>query len=113
MPLMWIPGQGLFRVNCYRQRGVTGVAIRVLKDSVLSIDELELPTTLAAMARHNHGLILVTGPTGSGKTTTLSAMNDLINSEKELHMITLEDPIEYFHKHKKVLSPSGRLSAIA
>lgn len=96
-----IPGQGLFRVNCYRQRGVTGVAIRVLKDNVLSIDELELPSTLATMARRNHGLILVTGPTGSGKTTTLAAMTDLINSEKELHIITLEDPIEYFHKHKK------------
>lgn len=96
-----IPEFGLFRVNCYRQRGVAGVAVRVLNNKVFSLEELELPSTLADMARCDRGLILVTGPTGSGKSTTMAAMANLVNEEKELHIVTLEDPIEYFHKHKK------------
>ena len=96
-----IPEFGLFRINCYRQRGVAGVAVRVLSNKVFSLEELEMPPALADMARCDRGLILVTGPTGSGKSTTMAAMANLINEEKELHIITLEDPIEYFHKHKK------------
>ena len=96
-----IPEFGLFRVNCYRQRGVCGVAIRILSNRVFSLEELEMPQAIAEMAMRDRGLILVTGPTGSGKSTTMAAMANLINEEKELHIVTLEDPIEYFHKHKK------------
>ncbi len=96
-----IPDFGLFRINCYRQRGVPGIAIRILNDKVFSLEELELPPVLADMARYDRGLILVTGPTGSGKSTTMAAMANLINEERDLHIVTLEDPIEYFHKHKK------------
>lgn len=95
-----IPEVGLFRVNCYRQRGVPGIAVRVLNNKVFSLKDLEMPSAIADMARSDLGLILVTGPTGSGKSTTMAAMADLINEERELHIITLEDPIEYFHKHK-------------
>lgn len=96
-----IPGFGLFRVNCYRQRGAPGVAIRILNNKVFSLADLELPAVLSDMARNDRGLILVTGPTGSGKSTTMAAMVNMINEEEELHIVTLEDPIEYFHKHKK------------
>jgi len=96
-----IPNKGLFRVNCYHQRGAVGIAIRVLPENIFTVDELGLPKAVSQLARSNQGLILVTGPTGSGKTTTLAAMIDLINSEKELHIVTLEDPIEYYHRHKK------------
>lgn len=96
-----IPEFGLFRINCYRQRGVAGIAVRVLNNKVFSLEELELPPILAEMARFDRGLILVTGPTGSGKSTTMAAMANLINEEREVHIVTLEDPIEYFHKHKK------------
>lgn len=95
------PGLGFFRVNCYRQRGVTNIAIRMLNAEVFSLDQLELPKPLATFALRNRGLILITGPTGSGKSTTLAAMIDLINAEKAYHIITLEDPIEYFHTRKK------------
>lgn len=96
-----IPEFGLFRINCYRQRGVAGIAVRVLNNKVFSLEELELPPVLAEMARCDRGLILITGPTGSGKATTMAALANLINEEKEVHLVTLEDPIEYFHKHKK------------
>jgi len=94
-------GLGFFRVNCYRQRGVTNIAIRMLSAEVFSLEQLELPKPLATFALRNRGLILITGPTGSGKSTTLAAMIDLINTEKAYHIITLEDPIEYFHTRKK------------
>ncbi len=96
-----IPEVGLFRVNCYRQRGVAAIAVRILNDRVFTLEELELPAALAKMALYDKGLILVTGPTGSGKSTTLAAMTNLINNHKEVHIVTLEDPIEYFHKHNK------------
>lgn len=96
-----IPEVGLFRVNCYRQRGTTAIAVRILNDRVFTLEELELPDILAKLAMFDKGLILVTGPTGSGKSTTLAAMTNIINTNKEVHIITLEDPIEYFHKHKK------------
>ncbi|MDW7728825.1 MAG: type IV pilus twitching motility protein PilT [Bacillota bacterium] len=96
-----IPDKGLFRVNCYHQRGTVGIAIRILPEKIFTVEDLGLPKAVSHLARQKQGLVLVTGPTGSGKTTTLAAMIDLINTERELHIVTLEDPIEYYHHHKK------------
>ncbi|GAW94129.1 type IV pilus twitching motility protein PilT [Calderihabitans maritimus] len=94
-------GVGRFRVNVYRQRGSVGLAIRIINNQIKSLDELGLPPVLKELARKSKGLVLVTGPTGSGKSTTLAAMIDLINRERRCHIITLEDPIEYMHQHQK------------
>lgn len=94
-----VPGLGRFRVNCFKQRGSPAIAIRVLNTRVPTLEELGLPEVAAHLARRPNGLILVTGPTGSGKSTTLAAMIDLINRERRCHIITLEDPIEYLHRH--------------
>ncbi|WP_026487526.1 type IV pilus twitching motility protein PilT [Caldanaerobius polysaccharolyticus] len=94
-------GVGRFRINAYKQRGTFSLAIRALALNVPSIDELGLPAIVKDLAMKTRGLILVTGPTGSGKSTTLAAMIDLINSNRECHILTLEDPIEYLHKHKR------------
>lgn len=95
-----IPETGRFRVNAFRQRGAAALALRLINDNILSFEELGLPVTLADLARKPRGLVLVTGPTGSGKSTTLAAMIDLINREYRKHIITLEDPIEFIHRHK-------------
>lgn len=95
-----LPGRGRFRVNAYRQRGTVAMALRVIPYQVLTLQELGFPPVVASLARQERGLVLVTGPTGSGKSTTLAAMIDLINSEQACHIITLEDPIEYLHRHK-------------
>lgn len=92
---------GRFRVNAYRQRGSYGLAFRVVYGKIPSLEELGLPPIVAELSRKQRGLILVTGPTGSGKSTTLASMVDLINAERSCHIITLEDPIEYLHNHKK------------
>jgi len=96
-------GIGRFRINAYKQRGSYGMAIRVGTLKVPTIDELGLPEIIKELAVKNKGLILVTGPTGSGKSTTLAAMIDYINNNKSCHVLTLEDPIEYLHKHNKSL----------
>lgn len=96
-----ISGVGRFRVNLYRQRGSLAAVFRVIPGRVPSPRDLNLPPVIAQLARCHNGLILVTGPTGSGKSTTLAAMIDLINSEQAVHILTLEDPIEYLHRHKK------------
>lgn len=95
------PGVGRFRVNVYKQRGSYGLAIRIIPLQIPSMEELGLPPIMKDLARLQRGLILVTGPTGSGKSTTLASMIDLINSENNYHILTLEDPIEYLHKHNK------------
>ncbi len=95
------PGMGRFRVNAYRQRGSYGMAFRVVQDRIPSLEELGLPSVVADLTRKQRGLVLVTGPTGSGKSTSLAAMIDLINHERNCHVLTLEDPIEYLHKHNK------------
>lgn len=95
------PGAARFRVNVYRQRGQTGAALRVISLKIPLIDQLGLPPVTAELARRQRGLVLVTGPTGSGKSTTLAAMINLINEERRCHILTLEDPIEFLHKHKK------------
>ncbi len=96
-----LSGVGRFRVNVYRQRGSLAAALRTIPGRVPTLEELGLPPVVASLTRAHNGLILVTGPTGHGKSTTLAAMIDLINSERSCHILTLEDPIEYLHRHKK------------
>ena len=98
-----IAGLGRFRINVFRQRGSTSMAIRPVKMVIPSLAGLGLPETSSRLARLPRGLVLVTGPTGSGKSTTLAAMIDLLNTEARLHIITLEDPIEYVHRHRGCL----------
>ncbi|MBE0467725.1 MAG: type IV pilus twitching motility protein PilT [Candidatus Desulforudis sp.] len=92
---------GRFRVNAFRQRTGPALAVRLLETEIPSLRRLGLPAIVAELARKAHGLILVTGPTGSGKSTTLAAVVGQINSERAGHIITLEDPIEYVHRHKR------------
>lgn len=95
------PSFGNYRVNVYQQRGTIGIALRIIKTEIPSLRELGMPDAVASLAHRKNGLILLAGPAGSGKSTTLAAMTDLINSNKECHIITIEDPIEYYHRHKK------------
>ncbi len=88
------------RVNVYFQRGKTAIAIRLLRNDIPTLDDLSLPPVLADFAMRPRGLVLVTGPTGSGKSTTLAGMIDFINVNRSAHVITIEDPIEYVHQHK-------------
>lgn len=92
-------GLGRYRVNIYQQRGSYSIALRLLALRIPTMEELGLPPLLKELAMKPRGLILVTGPTGSGKSTTLASMIDYINREKRCHILTLEDPIEYLHKH--------------
>ena len=94
------PGLGRFRVNIYKQRGSYSMALRVVALTIPSMDSLRLPAVLKDLAKKQRGLILVTGPTGSGKSTTLAAMIDHMNKTRNDHIITIEDPIEYLHKHE-------------
>lgn len=96
-----VSGLGRYRVNGFRQRGSTGIVIRIIPPRIRTIGELGLPDVVTSLVRRPNGLILVTGPTGSGKSTTLAAMIDLINEERPYHIVTLEDPIEYLHRHKR------------
>ncbi len=98
-----VPGFSRFRVNVYYQRGAVSLAIRVIPSRVPTIDELGLPAVLKKLALQPSGLVLCTGPTGSGKSTTLAAMIDEINEQRKCHILTLEDPIEYLHEHKKCI----------
>lgn len=90
-----------FRINIFFQRNSIALSIRVIPFQILSLDQLGHPEIIKKLIRNQRGLVLVTGPTGSGKTTTLAAMVDQINSERSCHILTLEDPIEYLHTHKK------------
>jgi len=89
-----------FRGNVYRQRGCVAVAIRQIPFKIKTIEELKLPPIVSQLAKRPRGLVLVTGPTGSGKSTTLAAMIDQINREEQGHILTIEDPIEFIHKHQ-------------
>lgn len=96
-----IHGKGRFRVNIYKQRNSTALAIRVISLDMPTLDSLGYPDTLKDICNLKRGLVLVTGPTGSGKSTTLAALINEINSNRESHIITIEDPIEFLHKHNK------------
>src|SRR5262245_17418435 len=98
-----IQGLARFRCNVYRQRGAVGCAIRVIPYKIRSFDELGLPQIVQQLADRPKGLILVTGPTGSGKSTTLAPMIDKVNNERPHHIMTIEDPIEFVHPHKSCL----------
>ncbi len=93
-----IPGVGRFRANVFRQRGSVAMVFRRVRTSAASFEELGLPEVVARLATEARGLVLVTGPTGSGKTTTLAAMIDHINRTREVHIVTIEDPIEVLHR---------------
>jgi twitching motility protein PilT len=98
-----IKGLARFRCNMFNQRGAVAAVYRLIPERIRTFDELNLPQVLATLADRPRGLVLVTGPTGSGKSTTLAAMLDKINTERREHIITIEDPIEYIHGHKGCL----------
>jgi len=93
-----VPGLGRFRVNVFQQRGTVGMVLRVIPTQIKGIDDLTLPAVLKRIANEERGLVLVTGTTGSGKSTTLAAMVDHINRTRRAHVITVEDPIEFLHR---------------
>jgi twitching motility protein PilT len=94
-------GMGRFRVNVFRQRGSDAMVLRIVAPQVPTLESLEMPEVLSELTQKKRGLVLVTGPTGSGKSTTLAAMINEINNNRNCHIITLEDPVEFLHKHKK------------
>jgi twitching motility protein PilT len=98
-----VPGLGRFRVNIFQQRGTVGLVLRVIPAKIVTIEELVLPPVLKTIADERRGLILLTGTTGSGKSTSLAAMIDYINSQRTEHIMTIEDPIEFLHRDKKSL----------
>ena len=98
-----IKGLARFRVNMFNQRGAVGAVYRLIPERIRSFQELSLPPVLATLAERPRGLVLVTGPTGSGKSTTLAAMIDKINKERRDHILTIEDPIEFVHQHQGCL----------
>ena len=98
-----IRGIARFRCNVFNQRGAVGAVYRLIPEQIRTFQELGLPAVIARLAERPRGLVLVTGPTGSGKSTTLAAMIDKINAERRDHILTIEDPIEYIHPHKGCL----------
>ncbi|HEX2163235.1 MAG TPA: type IV pilus twitching motility protein PilT [Thermoanaerobaculia bacterium] len=98
-----VPGLGRFRCNIFQQRGTVGLVLRVIPARILSIRELTLPPVLERICEEPNGLVLCTGTTGSGKSTTLAAMIDHVNARRAEHVITIEDPIEFLHRDKKSL----------
>jgi len=108
-----VPGVARFRVNCFFQRGSISAAFRRIPHQVPQLDELGLPKVLEDMTHKPRGLVLVTGPTGSGKSTTLAAMLDIINAEREEHILTIEDPIEFLHGHKRCIVNQREIGADA
>jgi twitching motility protein PilT len=98
-----VPGLGRFRVNIFQQRGTIGMVLRVIPAKIMTFQELHLPPVLETISEERRGLVLVTGTTGSGKSTTLAGMVDYINTQRTEHIMTIEDPIEFLHRDKKSL----------
>jgi twitching motility protein PilT len=96
-----IPSRVRFRVNIFKQRGTISIVMRVIPTHIPTIESLELPTQLGEISYLKNGIVLLTGPTGSGKSSTLAAVIDKINNESSYHIVTIEDPIEFLHTHKK------------
>ena len=97
------PGVGRFRINLHWQRGSVAIALRSIAHNIPGFEELGLPRVVQDIAKREHGLFIVSGPTGSGKTTTLASILDYINTHRSSHIVTIEDPIEYLHRHKRSL----------
>jgi len=93
--------QGRFRVSAFKQKGSVGMVLRAIPNELLTLEQIGLPASVKDLLFRPRGLVLVTGPTGSGKSTTLASMIDIINTERPCHLITVEDPIEFYHNHKK------------
>jgi twitching motility protein PilT len=108
-----IPGVARFRVNCFFQRGSISAAFRHVPTEILSLESLGLPPVLEEFTRKPRGFVLVTGPTGSGKSTTLASMVDMINEQREEHILTIEDPIEFLHRHKNCIVNQREIGADA
>ncbi|HMD81887.1 MAG TPA: PilT/PilU family type 4a pilus ATPase, partial [Anaerolineales bacterium] len=98
-----VPGLGRFRCNIFQQRGTVGLVLRVIPVKILNVRELNLPVVLEKISMEQRGLVLCTGTTGSGKSTTLASMIDYVNAHRKAHIITIEDPIEFLHRDKKAL----------
>ena len=96
-----LPGQCRFRVNIFMQRGSHAIVMRVIPQTIPTFAELKLPQQLAEIANLKNGIVLITGPTGSGKSSTMAAVLDRINETKAYHIITIEDPVEFLHRHKR------------
>ena len=108
-----IPGRARFRVNAYFQRASLGAAFRLIPQEMPAFDDLGLPSVIREFTKKPRGFVLVTGPTGSGKSTTLASMIDLINTERAEHIMTIEDPIEFMHRHKRCIVNQREIGADA
>jgi twitching motility protein PilT len=106
-----LPGRARFRVNVFMQRDAVGAVFRVIPFEIKNVVDLGLPPVAADLARFPRGFVVVTGPTGSGKSTTLAAMVDVVNTERSGHIMTVEDPIEFLHKHKKCVVNQREIGA--
>jgi twitching motility protein PilT len=108
-----IPGVARFRVNAFFQRGAISAAFRLIPENIVSLEELGLPSVMAEFTRKPRGFVLVTGPTGSGKSTSLASMVNMINEERSEHILTIKDPIEFLHRHKNCIVNQREIGADA